>query len=165
MKVVQLISNLSTFFWHVKVYYYAHYSPPLLPVFAQMNPEHPLILYFNRIHYNIIPSMPQSSKWSLSFRYSHQTHYAFLLFPMHVTCTSHLRTPLSLWRGIQIMKPVKKEWMQGIWSFIPVYVFLFLIHILNSLSRVSFFGLHWVKLVICFLTSTSTVLLRLNVIL
>jgi hypothetical protein len=37
------------------------------------------------------------------------------------------------------MKPLKKEEMQGIWSFIPVFVFLFLIHILNNLSRVSFF--------------------------
>jgi len=62
----------------------------------------------------------------------------FCCFPC-MSCTSHIPSPLSFWGEVQIMKPVKKEQMQGIWSFIPVFVFLFLIHILNSLSRVSFF--------------------------
>jgi len=43
---------------------------------------------FFKIHFNIIlPSMPWSSKWSLSFRFLHQNP---LLFPIHTTCPTHL---------------------------------------------------------------------------
>jgi hypothetical protein len=47
--------------------------------------------YFLKIHFNtILPSIPGSSKWSLSLRFSHQTLYTTLLASVSATCPAHL---------------------------------------------------------------------------
>ena len=66
-----------------KVHYRAHNSPPYAPTPVHILPSHlPKI--------DRLPSMPESSKWSPSFKFSNNTLHAFLSYPMEVTCSVHL---------------------------------------------------------------------------
>jgi hypothetical protein len=61
-------------------HYSAHESAPLVPILNHMNSVHILPSYFCKIHHTIIfPSMPRSSKWSLSFRFPHWKHLCIFL--------------------------------------------------------------------------------------
>jgi hypothetical protein len=45
----------------------------LIPLHSQMNPDHNFRPYFSNIQCNIIlPPMPRSTEWFLSFRFSYQ---------------------------------------------------------------------------------------------
>ena len=64
-----------------------HSQEPALFWASSIQPMPPS--HFLKIHFNIIfPSMPGSSKWSLSFRFPHKTLSAPLL-PIHATCPAH----------------------------------------------------------------------------
>jgi hypothetical protein len=57
----------------------------------------------------IIPSTPSSSKWSLSFRFSHlnSVHFPLLSYACHVPCPPHspwLYLPNNNWGWVQNMK-------------------------------------------------------------
>jgi hypothetical protein len=48
-------------------YYRDHKSPAPVPILSHINPAHNLSPHLSKIHLNIIlPSMPSTSKWSLS---------------------------------------------------------------------------------------------------
>ena len=63
--------------------------PQPAPILSQSNPVHSSSSHFLKIHFHIIlPSMPMSSKWSLSLRFPHQN--TLLLYPIRTTCSAHL---------------------------------------------------------------------------
>ena len=66
-------------------YYHVYRNPLLGPLLSQTNPIHTLTSYFFQIYFNILSSMPMSSKWPLSAGFPTITLYAFLCFPIHAT--------------------------------------------------------------------------------
>ena len=79
--------------WNPKVHDIVYNRLTLAPVLIQISPVHTLSLCFCRSHFHIIhPSMPRSSKWSLSFRFPCQ----------NPVCISHLH---SMFHIIHLLHP------------------------------------------------------------
>jgi len=75
--------------WYLRVHYDVHKSPQVVPILSQINPLPTLQSNLFKIHFNIIlPSMPKSSKWYLSFRFPHQNPVCISLLPstQHMSC-------------------------------------------------------------------------------
>ena len=96
--------------WKPKVHYRFYKCPSPVPILSQLDPIHTPTSHFLRIHLNIIlPSMPRSSKWSLSHRNPHQNavyasllpHSCYMTRPLHYSRFDHLNN--TGW-GVQIIK-------------------------------------------------------------
>jgi hypothetical protein len=76
--------------WKPKVHYRVHKSPPLIPIRSQMHPVHAFPSYIPKIHTNVISNLYLGLPTRLLSGFPNQILYAFLISPMHVTCTAHL---------------------------------------------------------------------------
>ena len=71
---------------NLKVHYHIHKCLPPVPILSQLDPVHTPTSHFLKIHLNIIlPSMPGSPKWFLSFRFSQQNPVDASPLP-HTSC-------------------------------------------------------------------------------
>ena len=98
-----------------KVHYHIHKSLFPFLILSQINPVHAPSSHVLTIHLNIIlPSMPRSSKWSLSLRFPHQNLYAPLLSPMCAVYPTHLcLLDLFTWWGVQVIKLSSHRFLQS----------------------------------------------------
>jgi len=84
------IQEIPHILWNTKVHYLT-YKESATVFYLETDKSSPQLPYFSKIHSNFtLPSMPRSSKWSLPFRFPTKVLYAFLIYPIHVTCTAHL---------------------------------------------------------------------------
>jgi len=68
-----------------------HKRPPFVPIPSQLDSVHTPTSYFLKIQFNIIlPTMPGSPKWSLSFRFHHQNPVYASPSPIRATFPAQL---------------------------------------------------------------------------
>ena len=75
--------------WNQNVHYHIHNCPLPVTILSQINPVHAPKTNVLKSHPNILPSMPGSSKWSVSLRFPHQKPQCTPLPPIRVTCPVH----------------------------------------------------------------------------
>jgi len=105
-----------------KFRYSLHNGPPLVQILSRMNPVHALLRYFIQILFNIIlPLIPRSSKWHLSFRFSHQNPLR-ISFPPHIHHMPHpSHSPWfhypCIWQGVQLWNSSLHNLLQSLVSY------------------------------------------------
>ena len=96
--------------WNPKVHYHVYKCQPPFPILSQTNPVHALTSHLLKIHHIIIlPSMPGSSKWSLSLRFPHlnPVYTSSLPYICYIPCPSHSSRfdhPNNIWWAVHIIK-------------------------------------------------------------
>jgi hypothetical protein len=63
--------EISRILWNPNVHNSTHKSSPPVRILSQIYPVHAPQSNLSQVHFNILPSMPGSSKWSPSLRFPH----------------------------------------------------------------------------------------------
>ena len=93
----QLDKKFPAFFCNPKVHCRIHKIQPPVPPVSQINPVHAPTYHFLKIHLNIIlASMPESSKWPLSLKFSHPNPVYTFTLHTRAACPVHLILDLIL---------------------------------------------------------------------
>ena len=103
---------------YTKFHYYVHKNPPVIPILSQLNSVHTLSSCVSNVYSVIVlASMPTSSKWAISFRFTHQNSayiYIYLFSPICAACPA----PLILHLITQIIFGEKyKSWRSSMCNF------------------------------------------------
>jgi len=82
--------EITRILWNPKVHYRIHKWPPPVPILSHLDSVHTPTSHFLKIHHNIIlPPMPGSPKWSLSFKHPHQ----YLVYASRIPHTRYIPRP------------------------------------------------------------------------
>jgi hypothetical protein len=101
--------EISHILWNLKVHYDNQKCPQPVPILSQIDLVHAPTSHFLKIRLNIVlPSMPWSSRWSLSLTFPHQSPVYTSPPPICATCPVHLISwfnhPNNIGCGVQTIK-------------------------------------------------------------
>jgi len=110
--------------WNPKVNYYVHKGLPLVSTLNQMHSVHTSPPHFPKIHCNILPSTPRSSKRSLPFMFSDQNIICISHLP-HACYTSPISSslfdhPNNIQWSAQLMKLLITQYSSPSRHFLPL---------------------------------------------
>ena len=98
--------------WNPKVHHRIHMCPPPVPILSRLYRVHTPTSHFLKIRLNIIlPSMPGSPKWSLSFRFPHQN-------PVYASSLPHTRYVPHSSHSLRFYHPKNTGWAVHIIKFL-----------------------------------------------